>query len=110
MVKDNKRKPCLQIVLLVPTDNNISVKEYYKISQFKDMENEVEKLYHLKTTTLPVIVGALGMIKKRTDKHIYKITGHSQPIQKIALCGTAHLLRRILSIRLKKKATENLKK
>ena len=28
---------------------------------------------HLKTTTVPVIVGTLGMIKKGKDKHINRI-------------------------------------
>ena len=32
-------------------------------------------MWHLKTTTVPVIVGALGMIKKGSDKHINKIPG-----------------------------------
>ena len=32
-------------------------------------------MWYLKTTTVPVILGALGMIKKETDKHIYKIPG-----------------------------------
>ena len=57
----------------VPTDNNISVKEYNEISKYKDLEIEIEKNWHLKTTTLPVKVGALDIIKKRTDKHINKI-------------------------------------
>ena len=30
---------------------------------------------YLKSTIVPVIVGALGMIKKGKDKHINKITG-----------------------------------
>ena len=33
------------------------------------------KMCHLKTTTMPVIVRALGMITKGTDKHINKIPG-----------------------------------
>ena len=51
-------------------------------------------MWHLKTTTVPVIVGALGMIKKGTDKHINKI-----PVSfslngnfKIALCGTGSFI------------------
>ena len=49
---------------------------------------------------LPVIVGALGRIKKKTDKHIDKISGSPSQngIQNIALCGTAYLLRRVLSM------------
>ena len=38
------------------------------ISKYKDLEIEITK-----TSQVPVIVGALGMIKKkRTDKHINK--------------------------------------
>ena len=33
-------------------------------------------MWHLKTTTAPVIVGALGMIKKGTDEHINMIHGN----------------------------------
>ena len=49
---------------------------------------------------MPVIVGALGMSKKGTDKHINKIVGsHSwYEIQKIALCGTPYQFSRVQSI------------
>ena len=46
----------------VPTDNNISIKEYNRISRYKDLKVEIEKIWHLKTATIPVVVGALGMI------------------------------------------------
>ena len=39
----------------------------------QDEEREIEKMYHLKTNIMPVIVGAQGMIKKRADKFITKI-------------------------------------
>ena len=51
----------------VPIDNNISVKEYNKISKYKYQQIKTEIL-HLKTTTVPMIVEALGMTKKRTDE------------------------------------------
>ena len=60
----------------VPTDNNISVKEYNKISKYKHMEIEIEKMRHFNPATVPVIVGALGMIRKGTDKHINKRSGN----------------------------------
>ena len=55
-------------------------------------------MWQLNATIVPVIAGVLGMIKNRTDKHIKKITGNlsQYEIHKIALCGTAHLLRRVL--------------
>ena len=53
------------------------------------------KIWHLKTFTVPVIWGALGIIKKETAEHFNKIAGGSSPyeMQKNALCRTAHLLR-----------------
>ena len=50
-------------------------------------------MWHIKTTTLPVIEGALGMMKKGMDKHINKKPNSPtlNEIPKIALCGTAHL-------------------
>ena len=43
---------------------------------------------------MSVIVGAPGMMKKGTDKHIKKIPGSPSfyEIQKIALCGTVILI------------------
>ena len=40
--------------MTMQTDNNISVKEYNKISKYENLEIEIEKMWHFKTTTLPV--------------------------------------------------------
>ena len=58
VVKGYNRKTCLLIDMSVPTVNTILIKEYHKLSKYKDLEIEVEKMCHLKTTTMPVIVGA----------------------------------------------------
>ena len=49
----------------VPTENNISAKEYSKITKYKDLEIDIEKLGHMKTTTVPVIVEALSYDQER---------------------------------------------
>ena len=56
-----------------------------------------------RSTTAQVIVGTLGMIKIGTDKHINKIPRNTSLFekQKIALRGTTHLFRRVLSMGLK---------
>ena len=75
MVKDYKRKTKFLIDISVPTDN-ISINELNEIIKYKDLEIEIEKMWYLKTSTVPVIVGALGMIKKGRDKkHINKKPG-----------------------------------
>jgi len=48
-----------------------------------------------------VIIGACGLVKKRTENYIGKIPGNIRitELQKIVLLGTAHILRRTLSIK-----------
>ena len=45
-VKDYKRKTSLLIDMSIPTDNNISIKEYNKISKYRELEIEIEKMWH----------------------------------------------------------------
>ncbi|XP_063585357.1 uncharacterized protein LOC134762740 [Penaeus indicus] len=73
IIKDFKEKTCLLIDTSVPCDQNIAHKEFDKLSKYKDLEIEIQKMWSLKATTVPVIVGALGMIKKQTQKHLDKI-------------------------------------
>ena len=74
-VKDYERETRFLIDTSVPTDNNISVKEYNKIRKYKNMEiKKWKKTCLLKTNTVPVKVGALDVIKKGTDRCINRIT------------------------------------
>ena len=100
VIKDHKSKTCLLIDMTIPTDRNISVKEFDKLSKYKDLQIEIDRMWHLKTTIVPVVVGALGMVKKGIQNHLNTIPGEPnlQEIQKIVLISTTHLLRKALSI------------
>ena len=56
-------------------------------------------MWKIKTKTIPVIVGALDMIKKGTQKYVNEIPGNLSiaEIQKIVLNNTAYILRRAIS-------------
>ena len=58
------------------------------------------KLWQLKTQTVLVIIGALGVITKGVEKYLDKIPDHPnlQEVQKITLTGTSHILRKALSM------------
>ena len=86
--------------MTVPSDRNLSLKDYEKISKYTDLDIEIQMMWHLKTIVIPVVVGALGMIKKKTEDHIMRIPGNPcrQELQKLLLNGKAHLLRRVLSM------------
>ena len=51
---------------------NISIKEYNKISEYKDLE--IENMLHFNIPTKSVIAVCLEMIKKGTDKYINKVS------------------------------------
>ena len=72
-----------------------------KLAKYQDLETEIEKTWGMKTTTVPVIIGAFGLVKKGTENYIGKIPGNIRitELQRTVLFGTAHILRRTLSIK-----------
>ena len=85
VIKDLKQKTCILIDMSVPADRNISVKEYGKFAKYKDLEIEINRMWHLRTITLPTVVGALGMLKKgssssSSSKHCTNVDSPSKEI------------------------------
>ena len=100
IIKDKQEKTCMLIDMAIPADRNTSVKVAEKLSKYKDLEVEITKMWGLKTITVPVVIGALGVVKKGIEKHADKIPGkiNITELQKIALLGSSHILRKVLSI------------
>ena len=68
-LKNKRDKTCLLIDMTIPLDTNTSVKTTEKLTKYKDLEIEVERMCGLKTTTVPVVMGALGTIKKVIENY-----------------------------------------
>ena len=100
IIKDKQEKTCMLIDMAIPSDRNTSVKVAEKLSKYKDLEIEITKKWGLKTITVPVVIRALGVVKKGIEKHIDKIPGKTliTELQKIALLGSSQILRKVLSI------------
>ena len=99
VVKDHQVKSCHLIDISVPSDKNTSLKTSEKLAKYKDLEIEIKRMWKMKTQTVPIIIGALGIVP-RTFTHytsILPIDVSMPEVQKIALLGTAHILRRALS-------------
>ena len=58
-------------------------------------------MWGMKTTTVPVEIGAMGIPKKRMEKYIQNIPGNIQikEPKKITLLGTSHIIRKVLFIK-----------
>ena len=72
-----------------PSDNNTSTKVSEKRSKYKDLEIEITRMWQMKTEIIPVVIGALGVIKKGSEKVVGEILGNINPweIQKTILLG-----------------------
>ena len=101
VLKNKKEKTCLLTDMTKPLDINTSVNTMEKLNKYKDLEIKVERMWGLKTTTVPVVMGALGTIKKDMENYTNKIPGNINihELQKITFLSTAHLLRQVLSIK-----------
>ena len=100
IIKDRELKKCLLIDRAIPAERNTYVKMIEKLSKYKDLKVEISRMWGLETETVPVVIGALGLLKKGLGnkvrgknrwKHQYRGT------PKDSLLGTAHILRKVLS-------------
>ena len=100
IVKDSVSSTCKLIDMTVPSDRNIAVKETEKKSKYKDLELEVQRMWHLKTVLILVVVGALGTVKKGMVENIKKVSERATmtEIQKIYMLGSARIVRKVLSV------------
>lgn len=98
IVKNHKTKECLLIDIAIPNDSNLTNKETEKILKYRDLAIETSRMWGMKTSIIPVIVGALGAMPNNIGENLSKIPGvqNEGQLQDIAIYGTARILRRVL--------------
>ena len=101
VIKDHANQCCKLTDVSVPSNRNTSTKVSEKLSKYKDIEIETMRMWGMRAETVPVIVGALGLLREGMDQNLGKIPGASNinELQKIILLGMAHIPRRFLSIK-----------
>ena len=60
IVKDSVNSTCKLIDITVSSDRNIALKETEKKSKYKDLELEIQRMWHMKPVVIPVVDGALA--------------------------------------------------
>ena len=95
----NKKKSICKIVdFAVPVDHRINLKEYEKKDKYLDLARELKKLWNMKVTIVPIVIGALGTVTKGLLKGLedLEVGGRVETTQTTALLRTASILRRVL--------------
>ena len=79
-------------------DRNVIKREAEKILKYKDLTIETQHMWNVKTKMIPVMIGSTGTISKSFRKYMSNIPGKHEvkELQKTAILGTAHVLRKVL--------------
>ena len=97
--KDSER--CLIIDVAIPSDYNIQKKATEKMSKYVDLQIECQRMWNKKVKVIPIIIGATGIVEKSIQSYLQKIPGKHNlyNLQRSAILGTAHILRKVFSIK-----------
>jgi len=87
------------IDVAISGDRIVIKKEAENILKYKDLTIEMQRMWNVKTKVIPVIIGATGAISKSFRKYMSNIAGNHEvkELQKTAILGTAHILRKVLT-------------
>jgi len=98
IISDNEKGTCMLIDVAISGDRNVIKKETERILKYKDLTIEIQSMWNVKTKVIPVVIGATGTISKSFRKYVSKIPGKREvkELQKTAILGIAHILRKVL--------------
>ena len=93
-----KKKRICKTVDFVPADHRIKLKECEKKNKYLDLARELKKLWNMKVTIEPIMIGAFGTISKGLLKgqENLEVGERVETIQMTALLRTARILIRVL--------------
>jgi hypothetical protein len=97
IIKNKKEKTLTLIDVAIPAHRNVVQKEVEKKLKYKSLCTEIQ-LWNLKCTIIPIIIGATGIVTRSLRKNLEAVSGkHSiDSLQKIAILGTSHIIRKVL--------------
>ena len=100
-IQEKKSDRCQIIDVAIPSDCNIQKKATEKMSKCVDLQIECQRICNKKVAVIPVIIGATGIVDKNINKYVGRIPGHHNiySLQRSAILETAHIPRKVLSIK-----------
>ena len=95
---DLKKRICKIVDFAVSADHWIELKKCEKKDKYIDLARELKKLWNMKVTIIPIVIGAFGTVTKELLKALedLEVGGRVETIQTTALLRTARILRRVL--------------
>ena len=70
IIIDKTSKKVQNVDFAIPADHRIEIYQQRKIENNQDLKRELQKLWNLKTSIVPIVIGALGTIPKSLEKRL----------------------------------------
>jgi len=98
IIKNKKEKACTLIDVAIPADRNAVQKETEKKLKYKSLCIEIQRIWNLKCTSIPVITGSTGIVTRSLRKNLKAVPGkHSiDSLQNTGILGSSHIIRKVL--------------
>ena len=98
IIINKKKRICKIVDFAVPADHRIKLKECEKKDKYLDLAKELKKLWNMKVTIIPIVIGVLGTVTKGLLKGLEnsEVGRRVETIQTTTLLRTAIILRRVL--------------
>ncbi len=83
--KKKKKRICKIVDFAVQGDHSIKLKECEKRDKYLDLARELKKLWNMKVTIVPIVIGALGTVTNGLLKGLedLEVSGRVETIQMI---------------------------
>jgi len=98
IIKNKKKKTRTLIDVVIPTDRNVVQKEVEKKLKYNSLGIEIQRMWNLKCTIIPVIIEATVIVTRSLMKNLEDIPGKHlmDSLQKTAILGTSHIKWKVL--------------
>ena len=75
IIKNKKQKTCTLIDVAIPADRNVVQKEAEKKLKYKSLCIEIQRMWNLKCTIIPIIIGATRIVTRSLRKNLEPVPG-----------------------------------
>ena len=98
IIIDKTSKKAQIVDFAVPADHQIEISHQRKIESYRDLKRELQKLWSLKISIVPIVIGALGTIPKSLEKHLNELNVevNISQWQTTVLLNSGRIVRKVL--------------
>jgi len=98
IIKNKKEETRTLIDIAIPANRNVVQMGAKKKLNYKTLSIEIQRMWNLKCTIVPVIIGATGIVTRSLRKNLEAVPGKQSidSLQKTALLGTSHVIRKVM--------------